>query len=364
MRDRGRGAALELSATHVERLADEPGRPRVAWAARAQAARVSRTDRDGAGDGEPVARAALRGIVVGDRRGRPARTRRTLACGRHLPRAQRAAACTSRWSRGSRSRCCAGWSPASPFGGRVAAGALGGAAGPRARDRVHAGHRRAARDAARADRRRARARRARCSIARSRLVDALGVAAIAILAWRPAGPVRSVVPAVVRRGARRSRSEPAPDRRARCRALARARTRDVGVGHRSRPRRSRPVTSTRSRAGGVVGNLVLTPLVELVALPLALAGARRSTWDCADRDSRRVLVARVDRRAPGCSRPCMPVGRGRDRECARCSRSLVALDARGSRPRAAVARRRARLGRAVRRVVARAASAAPTARCA
>jgi competence protein ComEC len=108
-----------------------------------------------------------------------------------------------------------------------------------------------------------------------RLVDALGAAAIAILAWRPADLLDpsfqlSFVAALTL--ALRPATGDAPF--GRWRRLAHGLGRGVAA--------SAWVTLTTApqtafhfhqvAVGGVIGNLVLTPLVELIALPLGLAG--------------------------------------------------------------------------------------------
>ncbi len=110
-----------------------------------------------------------------------------------------------------------------------------------------------------------------------RLEDALGAAAIALLAWRPADLwdpsfqlsfVAALV--LVLRGAREGGPRPTT-RLARIRhwiASGMATSAWVGLA-------TAPITAyhfQQVQLGGVVGNLVLTPVVELVALPLALGG--------------------------------------------------------------------------------------------
>jgi competence protein ComEC len=109
-----------------------------------------------------------------------------------------------------------------------------------------------------------------------RLVDALGVAAIAILVWRPADlydpsfqlSFVAALTLAMRPGSTRLGSSS----RARIggwllRGLATSAWVAVTTA---------PITALHFQqvaAGGVIGNLVLTPLVELCALPLGLAGA-------------------------------------------------------------------------------------------
>lgn len=109
-----------------------------------------------------------------------------------------------------------------------------------------------------------------------RLVDALGVAAIAILAWRPADLydpsfqlsfVAALTLALRPRTATRGDSLRVRMIGAVLRGLATSAWVAITTA---------PITAHHFQqvaAGGVIGNLVLTPLVELCALPLGLAGA-------------------------------------------------------------------------------------------
>jgi competence protein ComEC len=109
-----------------------------------------------------------------------------------------------------------------------------------------------------------------------RLVDALGLAAIAILVWRPQDlfdpsfQLSFTAALVLARRPRAPRwDEPSRLRRA-VRWLARGVATSAWVAL-----ATAPITALHFQevaVGGVVGNLVLTPLVELIALPLGLAG--------------------------------------------------------------------------------------------
>ncbi len=108
-----------------------------------------------------------------------------------------------------------------------------------------------------------------------RLVDALGVAALAILAWRPqdlydASFQLSFVAALtlaLRPPRDVPTGWPARVKRAVLRGLATSAWVTIATA---------PLTAFHFQQvtlGGIVGNLVLTPFVELIALPLGLAGA-------------------------------------------------------------------------------------------
>jgi competence protein ComEC len=109
-----------------------------------------------------------------------------------------------------------------------------------------------------------------------RLVDALGVAAIAILLWRPADlydpSFQLSFVAALTLALRPGTASPAGDVRSRlARWLVRGLATSAWVAI-----TTAPITALHFQqvaAGGVIGNLVLTPLVELCALPLGLAGA-------------------------------------------------------------------------------------------
>jgi competence protein ComEC len=105
-----------------------------------------------------------------------------------------------------------------------------------------------------------------------RLVDALGLAALAILVWRPADLLDpsfqlSFIAALTLALAPAAEGDRARGVRG---WLTRGITASVWVAI-----TTAPITAYHFHqvaAGGVVGNLVLTPVVELVALPLGLAG--------------------------------------------------------------------------------------------
>lgn len=109
-----------------------------------------------------------------------------------------------------------------------------------------------------------------------RLVDALGVAAIAILAWRPADlydpSFQLSFVAALTLALRPGATSPGAGLRARIAAgVLRGLATSAWVAI-----TTAPITAHHFQqvaAGGVIGNLVLTPLVELCALPLGLAGA-------------------------------------------------------------------------------------------
>lgn len=109
-----------------------------------------------------------------------------------------------------------------------------------------------------------------------RLVDALGVAAIGILAWRPADlydpSFQLSFVAALTLALRPSTASQSAGLRARIAAgLVRGLATSAWVAI-----TTAPITAHHFQqvaAGGVIGNLVLTPLVELGALPLGLAGA-------------------------------------------------------------------------------------------
>jgi competence protein ComEC len=109
-----------------------------------------------------------------------------------------------------------------------------------------------------------------------RLVDALGVAAIAILAWRPADlhdpSFQLSFVAALTLALRPPSTRPPGGAGARIVAwLGRGLATSAWVAV-----TTAPITAFHFQqvaAGGVIGNLVLTPLVELCALPMGLAGA-------------------------------------------------------------------------------------------
>ncbi|HEY5933816.1 MAG TPA: ComEC/Rec2 family competence protein [Kofleriaceae bacterium] len=269
---RARGADYELTAQHVERIADEPGLVDHAWrwADGVQQGWSRTIDRAG---GAPDARAALRGIVAGDRTAVPpdldARWRAAgiyhvlSVSGLHLAVVAGLVFALIR-------RLVA----ASPWGGRVhpARWAAPPALAVAIAYTLVTGAQLAT-------------LRALIAIALVfcaamldrpvRLIDALGVAALAILVWRPAdlfdpgfqlsfvaALALALVPASPRRGVRGY--------------LVRGITATFWV-----TLATAPITAYHFQQvtpGGLVGNLVLTPIIELVALPLALGGLAVG-WD-------------------------------------------------------------------------------------
>ncbi len=269
-----RGADWELTAATIDRLRDDAGPSAYAWrAAAALQARWSRAI-DAAG-GDPVARAALRGIALGDRGDVPDDLDRRWRAdgifhvlsvsGLHLAVVAGLAFSLLR-------RIAA----ASPWGGRIRPAVW--AAPPAlllaiAYTMVTG----------------AQLATLRCLAVVAvmlvgamldrpvKLGDALGVAAIAVLAWRPADLLDpsfqlSFVAALVLALAPGERRALAPSSRVgKIGAwLARGAMTSAWLAL-----ATAPITAYHFHqvaAGGVIGNLVLTPLVELAALPLALAG--------------------------------------------------------------------------------------------
>jgi len=285
----------ELSATHVERLGEDGGLGARAWRwAAATQARWSR--RIEAAGGEPAARAALRGIVIGDRSDiPPALDERWRAVGIYhvLSVSGLHLAVVAGLAYALLRRLVA----ASPWGGRVRPARW--AAPPAlaialAYTLVTGAQLATVRAlivvaivlvAAMLDR-------------PVRLLDALGAAAIAILAWHPgelfdpsfqlsftAALTLALRPPSTRRGLRAHL----------VRGLATSAWVTITTA---------PLTAYHFQQvtpGGVVGNLVLAPLLELVALPLALAGTalgelgaplvRGATWIVAQLDHGAALLA-------------------------------------------------------------------------
>jgi len=276
-----RGAAWELSATHVERIANDPGLVDRAWrwAAGVQSSWADRlTERDASGDGARIAgggaaadasrtvdrgAAALRGIATGDRGDVPpsldARWRAVgifhvlSVSGLHLAVVAgllfallRRLAAASPW--GGRIRP-ARWAAPPAIVSAIAYTMITGGQLATVRALIVI----------------LLALVAQMVDRPLRLVDALGAAAIVILAWRPADLwdpsfqlsfVAALTLAIL---PRRTGGW-----------LARGFRTSLWVAI-----TTAPLTAFHFHqvaAGGVVGNLVLTPLVELVALPLALAG--------------------------------------------------------------------------------------------
>jgi competence protein ComEC len=269
-----RGAEWELTASRVEVLADEPGLDDRAWRwASATQARwaqdIAIASRDSLpSDDDAAGAGALSGIVTGDRTGATDELdRRWRACGIYhvLSVSGLHLAVVAGLAFALLRRLVAG----SPWGGRVRPArwaALPALALAVAYTMI---------TGAQLATIRALVVVAVALIARAldrplRLIDALGVAAIVILAWRPQdlfdpsfqlsfvaaltlalrprGPARAGVRGWIARGASTSLWV----------AITTA-----------------PLTAYHFHqvaAGGVVGNLVLTPALELIALPLALAG--------------------------------------------------------------------------------------------
>lgn len=262
-----RGAALELTARTIERLGDDAGlADRVwRWADRTQA-RWSRDIAQAGGD--PAGTAALRGITVGDRSAVPPeldqRWRTTgifhvlSVSGLHL-------AVVAGLAFGALRRLLA----ASPWGGRIRPArwaAVPAIALAIAYTLV---------TGAQLATLRALVVIAIVLLAQGldrpvRLVDALGVAAIAILAWRPADLwdpsfQLSFVAALT------LALRPASPHGAGVRGwLVRGVATSVWVAITTAPLTAYHFQQVA--VGGVIGNLVLTPVIELAALPLGLAG--------------------------------------------------------------------------------------------
>ena len=263
---RARGARFELVATKLEHVADEPSASaRVwRWASATQATWSQRIDDAG---GEPVARAALRGIVVGDRTDIPealdARWRAVgvyhvlSVSGLHLAviaglafaLLRRAIAATPIGGRVRPAR----WAAPPALAIAIAYTLVTGAQLATLRALVVIA---LVLVAAALDR-------------PMRLLDAIGVAAIALLALRPADlfdpsfqlsfTAALVLACVPRRDGRGVRAW-----------LARGFSTSLWV-----TLATAPITAHHFQQvapGGLLGNLVLTPLLELLALPLGLVG--------------------------------------------------------------------------------------------
>jgi len=270
-----RGAQLELAARGIERLADEPGLAARSWrwAAATQAHWAAEIDAAG---GDPIGRAALRGIAVGDRTAVPpeldARWRAVgiyhvlSVSGLHLAVVAglvfallRRALAASPW--GGRMRP-ARWAAPAAIAIAIAYTCVTGAQLATLRALIVVV---VVLVAAMLDR-------------PVRLVDALGVAAIVILAWRPADlfdPAFQLSFTAALTLALRPAAAVTKLRGVRgwiLRGLATSTWISITTA---------PITAFHFQevaAGGVVGNLILTPLVELIALPLSLAGLAIG-WD-------------------------------------------------------------------------------------
>ncbi|HEU0032289.1 MAG TPA: DNA internalization-related competence protein ComEC/Rec2 [Kofleriaceae bacterium] len=289
---RSRGAELELVARagQVERLADTPAASaRVwRWAERVQLRWSAAIDDAG---GDPTGRAALQGIAVGDRarippsldaRWRAAGIYHVLSVsGLHLAVVAglvfwllRRLVAASPWGGRVRPAC---WAAPPALAIAIAYTLVTGAQLATVRALlvvalVLVGH----------------------MLDRPlRLLDALGVAALAMLVWQPAdlfdpGFQLSFVAALTL--ALRVQREPARGLRG---AIVRGVTTSFAIAL-----VTAPITAFHFHqvaAGGLVGNLVLTPAIELVALPLALGGLALG-WD-APVALASWLVAQIDRGA-------------------------------------------------------------------
>ncbi len=286
-----RGARFELTAQRIERLGDEPTLVAEVWrwAGRTQASWARAIDDAG---GDPVGRAALRGIVVGDRTGVPEELDarwRTVGIYHVLSVSGLHLAVVAGLVYALLRRLVAG----SPWGGRVRPARW--AAPPAlviavAYTLVTGAQLATVRAlvvivlvlvAAMLDR-------------PVRLIDAIGFAALAILVWRPADlldPAFQLSFTAAVTLALRPRDPLA--RRGIRGWIARGLVTSLWIAI-----TTAPITAFHFQqvaAGGVIGNLVLTPVVELVALPLALAGLAID-WD-APVWLASWLVAQVDRGA-------------------------------------------------------------------
>jgi competence protein ComEC len=266
---RARGAELEVTARAVERLGDAGGLVDRAWrwAGDAQAAWARAIDDAG---GDPVGRAALRGIAVGDRgEVPPALDQRWRAVGiyhvlsvsgLHLAVVAglafsllRRLVAASPW--GGRTRP-ARWAAPPALVLAIAYTMITGAQLATLRSLIAI----------------ALVLIAQLLDRPLRLIDAIGVAAIAILLWRPADlfdpsfQLSFVAALTLALGAASG-----AHRRGVRGWLVRGLRSSAWVAI-----TTAPLTAWHFHqvcAGGVIGNLVLTPIVELVALPLGLAGA-------------------------------------------------------------------------------------------
>ncbi len=269
---RARGAELELTARQLERLGDAGGPGAVIdrawrWAGATQAAWAHAIDEAG---GDPTGRAALRGIAVGDRgEVPPALDQRWRAVGIYhvLSVSGLHLAVVAGLAFGLLRRLVA----ASPWGGQTRPArwaappalvlAIGykmitGAQLATLRSLVAVGL---------------------VLIAQFfdrplRLVDAIGVAAIAILAWRPADLLDPSFQLSFVAALTLALGAPAGAHGRGVRGwLVRGLVSSTWVAITTAPLTAYHFHQVA--AGGVLGNLILTPPVELVALPLGLAGA-------------------------------------------------------------------------------------------
>lgn len=305
------GDATSMSAQTVEHLGEGDGlRPALwRWAETTQRAAGERIERAG---GAPAASAALRGIAVGDRSGVPA----------ELDQRWRAAGIYHVLSvSGLHLAVIAGLAfalltmlvAASPWGGRVAPARW--AAPPALALAIAYTLVTGAQIAT------VRALivvalwMTATTIARPiRLIDALGAAAIVLLVWRPQDlwdPAfqLSFIAALTLALIPRAREPLGTERTRRARIarwIVRGVTTSLWVAI-----TTAPITALHFQqvsAGGVIGNLVLTPIVELVALPLALAGLVLGALGEPLIRAAAALVELVDVSA-GALAQVMPVGR-------------------------------------------------------
>ncbi|HEX3482155.1 MAG TPA: ComEC/Rec2 family competence protein [Kofleriaceae bacterium] len=269
---RARGAELELTARQLERLGDAGGPGAVIdrawrWAGATQAAWAHAIDSAG---GDPIGRAALRGIAVGDRgEVPPALDQRWRAVGiyhvlsvsgLHLAvvamlafRLLRRLVAASPW--GGRTRP-ARWAAPPALVLAIGYTMITGAQLATLRSLIAV---------------------ALVLIAQFldrplRLIDAIGVAAIAILAWRPADLLDPSFQLSFVAALTLALGAPAGAHGRGVRGwLMRGLVSSTWVAITTAPLTAYHFHQVA--AGGVLGNLLLTPPVELVALPLGLAGA-------------------------------------------------------------------------------------------
>ena len=268
---RARGAELELTARRIERLGETTGPGALIdrawrWAGATQAAWAHTIDQAG---GDPVGRAALRGIAVGDRgEVPPALDQRWRAVGIYhvLSVSGLHLAVVAGLAFGLLRRLVA----ASPWGGRARPArwaappalvlAIGytmitGAQLATLRSLIAV---------------------ALVLIAQFfdrplRLIDAIGVAALAILAWRPADLLDPSFQLSFVAALTLALGSPGGHGRGVRAHVVRGLVASTWVAITTAPLTAYHFHQVA--AGGVIGNLVLTPLVELVALPVGLAGA-------------------------------------------------------------------------------------------
>jgi competence protein ComEC len=299
----GTGRRFELSARSIDHLDDAPDLAARTWrwAARTQAAAAREIDDAG---GDPVGRAALRGIVIGDRTRVPAELDdrwRAIGIYHVLSVSGLHLAVVAGLVFAVLRRLIA----ASPWGGRVhparwaAPPSLVFAIGYTLVTGAQLATVRALiviallLVAAMLDR-------------PLRLIDALGAAALAILIWRPGDLLdpsfQLSFVAALTLALRPSGGARATTRRGRTAAwVVRGIATSAWIAL-----TTAPLTAFHFQqvaAGGIVGNLVLTPPVELIALPLALAGIvlgpfgapliRAATWIVTIVDDAAGLLARI-----------------------------------------------------------------------